>query len=600
MLKKEKRRWPKFGLLFKIDDYTFNFNSIFSRNFRLIFLILVLPLLLVLGLGYHYNNRNLYLQMDRENSAKIVEIKDSADTLIADAAASSLSLSTDLTVSYMAGRDLISGNSNMIENLTCVQNKINSALDALGNGAVDICVYLTQGQFFITKDSAGRILDQKDNFHDIPISMLLHGNSENYCSVMEKNSDIYFISKIVQGTNYRGIVVIVFDKSVFSNLLQSKVKASGSKAFLVDPNGKIIVGSADISGGRNIKSEIPNFQSLSTGLYTYTSTATDAKHRLISVFPSGKTNWKYVLASSQEIYDKQEQNEKSLLIFLVLICVPATFVVSWLITYMLYNPIRTILQVLQNPKSSICSTGRRRPDEVAYIVDNIRSDRLQNSRIRKELDDQKQLLRESQSLALQAQINPHFINNTLESINWKVLESFGGQNDISRMLCDLSRLLKISLDTENFLVDISEELEHAKLYIALQKRRFNNRLDVRWNIDDTVLSCKTVKLSLQPLIENALKYGMNPRDQLTVEISCFRKKENVVFTIRDNGLGMDFETLEQQRQKLATSALKSAEHLGLANVNQRIQSIFGTEYGVSISSARGKGTDVTVIIPKME
>ena len=199
--------------------------------------------------------------------------------------------------------------------------------------------------------------------------------------------------------------------------------------------------------------------------------------------------------------------------------------------------------------------------------------------------------------ALQAQINPHFLYNTLESIRMRALSS--GNKDVARMVYLLSTLFKQSLKA-GFITSISEELETCRLYLELTSFRFSEKLHVSIDIAEDVRECAIIRHILQPIIENSIKHGLTPAaTDNHLQISIHRKECDVLIQITDNGKGIPPERLALLRQQLDTQTSPRSDQIGLSNVHQRIVVLFGADYGISLDSRPKEATTVTIRMPYM-
>lgn len=205
--------------------------------------------------------------------------------------------------------------------------------------------------------------------------------------------------------------------------------------------------------------------------------------------------------------------------------------------------------------------------------------------------------RKSELDALQSQINPHFLYNTLESITWMVE---GERNDEAVfMISQLARLFRISLSQGRTIITVKEELQHAESYMNIQKVRYKNTFSVEFDVDPSLYSCCTVKLILQPILENAINYGVSSMEDCgEIRVTGRREDGNVILAVSDNGIGMS----EEEVELVLTDSHRIHKHgsgVGLVNVNNRIQILFGTEYGLSIESEPDEGTTVSICIPEI-
>ena len=206
--------------------------------------------------------------------------------------------------------------------------------------------------------------------------------------------------------------------------------------------------------------------------------------------------------------------------------------------------------------------------------------------------------------ALQSQINPHFLYNTLDSIRGQALSE--GAEDIADMTEALSTFFRYSISNRNNIVTLEEELENVRNYFMIQQFRFNNRfrLQILPVPQELLNNCRLPKLTLQPILENTILHGMEEKlGPGTINIRVLPTDARTVITISDDGAGMSEETLLHLQEKLRGDApvpLKRSKGSGIAltNVNRRIKLLFGSDYGLRIMSTLGLGTDVEISLPR--
>lgn len=203
--------------------------------------------------------------------------------------------------------------------------------------------------------------------------------------------------------------------------------------------------------------------------------------------------------------------------------------------------------------------------------------------------------RELQVNALQSQIKPHFLYNTLDNLIYLV-ESKETDKSVE-MIYSLSKLFRFITNRERSTIDIRDEIAYTKTYVEIMSHRFDNFQCV-WDIDEKVLNFKTIKLILQPVIENAIQHGAKiTKKSIKIEVTCRMKEEMIEFIIKDNAAGITEERLIEVKEQLASAAI---EKVGIYNVNTRIQLNYGNKYGLSIDSETGKWTKVIILIPSIQ
>ena len=209
--------------------------------------------------------------------------------------------------------------------------------------------------------------------------------------------------------------------------------------------------------------------------------------------------------------------------------------------------------------------------------------------------------RRSELDVLQSQINPHFLYNTLDSVVW--MTENGRTQEAVVMLTALARFFRISLSKGSNIIPIGDEIEHARNYLTIQKMRYKNKFSADISVEPGVEKLYTIKLIIQPILENAIYHGMEYADgDGEIHIRAFREGETVVIEVEDNGPGMSEEIVEQLLKPTRDVSVPKAKGsgIGFRNVHQRIQLTFGSAYGLTIRSEPDNGTVVRICLPVLE
>ncbi len=211
---------------------------------------------------------------------------------------------------------------------------------------------------------------------------------------------------------------------------------------------------------------------------------------------------------------------------------------------------------------------------------------------------EQRLKRKAELKALQAQINPHFLYNTLDSIRWKA--EIAGEQDISRMTTALATLFRIGLSRGKEIITVEQELRHVGSYLQIQELRYGEKLKYEIEAAQKIMQLCTIKLVLQPLVENAIYHGIKEKNgQGMIQIKGRCEGEELLLQVLDNGRGIPAEQLSLLRKRLLGEVIEAAEGYGIFNVNERIRLCFGAQYGLRIESEYGRGTTVTIRLPRM-
>ncbi len=268
---------------------------------------------------------------------------------------------------------------------------------------------------------------------------------------------------------------------------------------------------------------------------------------------------------------------------------------------------RRIIGVAYEMEKSIRS-GRPQPmkehiesrDELGILSDTYNYMAAEMNRLMDRQKETSEALRRAEFKALQAQINPHFLYNTLDMINW--LAQTGRKEEVTKAIQTLSRFYKLTLSRGRLINTISDELEHVSLYVQLQNMRFDNCVSFMVDVPEELFPYTIPKLTFQPLIENAFLHGIMMKEEKrgSILLTGWPEGKDMVFVISDDGVGMDEETLAhilEKKEPPEDASPASSSHIGVYNTDLRLKILYGKQYGLSYESAPGGGTEVTVRLP---
>lgn len=211
--------------------------------------------------------------------------------------------------------------------------------------------------------------------------------------------------------------------------------------------------------------------------------------------------------------------------------------------------------------------------------------------------EEQQKKKEAEMQALQAQINPHFLYNTLNSIKWMAV--LHNMQNIVEMVTALNHLLYHSISKSGNIITIHEEIDNLKNYVVIQKYRYNDKFEVHYEYDEGVYEYKTLKLLLQPIVENSIFHGIeNKKGTGNIYIRIFKSNDSVKYIIEDDGIGMSEEALEKViNYKKLVAGTRGFSSIGIRNIDERIKLYFGSDYGLTMQSVLGEGTIVEITTP---
>ncbi|AEI40680.1 cache domain-containing sensor histidine kinase [Paenibacillus mucilaginosus] len=324
----------------------------------------------------------------------------------------------------------------------------------------------------------------------------------------------------------------------------------------------------------------------------------DGRESLVVYSVSERSGWRVVITVPLDELTQGVQRTREFTLFATLLTISLALVLSIFLSFALTRSLRKLLLLMKSvqqgnlevsfPVTTQDEAGRL-GNQFNRMIERIRQLIEENTRI----GERK---KEAELHALQSQINPHFIYNTLESI--RMTAEFNDDDEVADMTEILGKLLRYSITDKKEFVQVEDELEHLRNYMKLQEFRYPGRFRLEIEPYGRYESLRMLKLTVQPIVENAILHGMNPSQTMVVSVSLALSGEDAVMVIKDNGVGMSGETLEKLRRSLslpqAEGDRRDKRGIGLRNVNERLKLYYGEAYGLEVYSTEGEGTEVHV------
>ena len=406
-------------------------------------------------------------------------------------------------------------------------------------------------------------------------------------------------SRVVELTNgtdtQLGVLLVDMDYSGISRMMERiNMSGKGQYFYLCDGEGNIIYHphQARIDNGMDTESSVKAASSKEKIYDEYL----EKNHRKVMVGAISYTGWRLVCVMPYEIFTNKMADVKQFVLLILLLMAMMLVFVNRMISERISRPImkldHSVREYQEGKEEKIAIGGST---EIRHLGQSIQESYRQNSELMKKVIWEQNERRKSEFDVLQSQINPHFLYNTLDSITW-MIES-GKNEEAAFMITQLAKLFRISLSKGHTVIRIRDELQHAQSYVNIQKVRYKNKFEVVFDIRPDILDDCIVKLVLQPILENAINYGVREMDDCgKILIRGWKEQENIFMQVSDNGMGIPEEEIDLLL-KDTNRVHKKGSGVGLVNVNNRLRLLFGEPYGLQIESELDEGTTVTVSIP---
>ena len=397
-------------------------------------------------------------------------------------------------------------------------------------------------------------------------------------------------SVVVEGEPH--YLVVDFDFSQVGDYFNRIEIGERGYAYIANREGEILYHPKRAQFSESESSAIDSVLRFGDGTYVTENEKYSIGHRTVS-----HTGWKVVgIAYLDDTVIPAMEEIQGLTYYTLLVMFGLIIGMSLLLSKYISEPITQMIK--QISRAEIGDSEERiyqtRFNEVRQLSESYNRQMDRINQLMDQIKQEQSELRKSEMNVLQAQINPHFLYNTLDSILW--MAESGETKETSEMVAALGRLLRISLSQGENLISLRKELEHAENYLTIQKFRYKDQFTYSIEVEEHLLDYLTVKIIIQPFLENALYHGIEYMvDQGHLSIRVYEIMDFICIEIKDDGVGIDAEKLahiQMLKESIETG-------IGIRNVHQRVQVYFGKEYGVDIQSELDEGTTVQIRIPKV-
>ena len=450
--------------------------------------------------------------------------------------------------------------------------------------------FLFDGEYFEPADPKAMLYDE----------LLHNGTGKLWTGSYKSTGNKYviafykFLYEYKASFQIAGILQIEVPEAVIYDYI--KAEANDKDVFVLDQNGKVVTASDKTLVGNNV-AYLPYIRQVfehNSGEFIFHA---DRSESLI-VYNTIYNRWKvvYITDLKSLMADTSKLNR-----FIILICLTATCGI-WLMTRLLAEKLTQRLDQLTEGvrkvgegdyNNKIALTGNDEVGQLA-VAYNQMTDKLKY--MFEEVYKANITKKQAELWALQAQINPHFLYNVLSSFGWLAWKR--GVPELRTTAMDLARFYRFSLSRGNDIINLKQEIEQVKTYVNIQRMRFEDKVKVVYNIEESLYDYRIMKLTLQPLVENCYNHAMREDEStLNIEVKGYRENDHVILEVIDDGVGMEEEQVIEMLQD-GENIYHDGKGYGIANVDARIKLGFGQDYGISINSMPDAGTIVRILLPQ--
>ena len=591
-------------MVFLVDFY--RRISIKTKLMLIAVIFIVYPVLIIGYFGYRNYADTMREKAIREmqNSAK--ELTNLLSDRMTKLSLYSIQMLYDNTI-YNVGRRLSDGGMNYI-----AENEFTNYLQSnlfLKSEINEILVRFSKSNtVYQVNKSLGSTTDSYSHIDDL-YAWARKGNGKPVWYVSDENGRVtgIYIAKIIYDINEikqeAGLLIFKVSDQYLSEILNNYISNSKQNISLLS------------SSGQEVYSYKPYEVNFGMSLDSFIKTTPNARVKEVNagndiVYCLYDTiqpdDWKLVMAISSNVLLKDVREIAKLILILCAATLPICIILVNFFYMDIVKPLNLLIKRMrQVEKGSIGITiEKERYDEFGYVYSTFNKMSLEIKNLINTVYKKQIATKDAEIKALQAQINPHFLYNTLDSINWKA--KINGVNEISEMVSALSSIIEANLNrnNENY-VTLGKEIEYINNYYLLLQKRFGKKISLVTKIDEGIMECTIPKLIIQPIIENAVYHGLEMKvGNGIVDLTITRDEGKIFINVHDDGIGIDEITLHRLQQSLSKSLDSDAgsdiavvSSIGIINVHKRIRLLYGEAYGLTISSRIAEGTTVAIILP---
>jgi len=405
--------------------------------------------------------------------------------------------------------------------------------------------------------------------------------------------------RIVKDKKYAkpiGIVIVNLEEKGIFNTYKNNIADIADYIVILNESNNIISSDDKRLLGKNFSRAFGKDADFTSGRGHFNGSI-NGKEYIFIYFLDQSMGWKYVGMVSLDKIIASANYIRKITILVFIICVLICFSFSFFVSLRVAKPIRKLINIMDSAESGTLDVdfNPRYNDEIGRLATSYNNMVVRLRKSIEEIYEIQNKKREAEYRALEFQINPHFLYNTLSSII--CLTGKGDKENVVNLVTALSSLFRISISKGKELITIKEELEHVKNYLEIQKIRYQDQLQCIFDIDLEILNCYTIKIILQPLAENSIYHGIRDNDiNGLIKINGKKIDDKIIFEVVDNGNGMTDEDVEYINNFLENGSSENDFGIGIRNVNDRIRFYFKGEYGLKFEK-QGVYTIARVTLP---
>lgn len=588
----------------------YKFNSLFLKNLILITMAIYLPLIAICFAVYLYFS-NIYMkEITTSEQNNLLRIQELSDTVFQNAIQTGIKLCEEQKILSFLNYDIYEWKDYSVVQEVDEMRKILSISSSKYINS--IYVYGEKSDYLLTANGLNKrksIVDSswypmyQEEKGSVGVRKWFRLIEEFNAKDLQVGFTAGFYLPYNEKTEKTGMLLVNMDYNWLNDFLESG-DTVGQELLILDENQKIMYTKDYRNFGQKVgdryqKDNLIDWDGMS-------GITADGNH-MVSIRKSQLGSWEYVYITPMVYYNDKIMILRVVITLASFLLFLLSIIVSFAVSVKVFLPVKSIIQMLENPERYYnlqmdANSSNEQRNELIEIMGSLKEMISGREKDRESLMEAVTNLKKTEVSLLQAQINPHFLFNTLQTVNFMAIGLSGTDNQVSDAIGSLSVMLRELMRVNVPQGLLKDEVDYCKAYIELEQFRYGDRLQVIWNIEDKLEEYQVVRMMLQPLLENSIIHGFkNLKYGGKITVDAKEVNNRLILYVKDNGVGQTETWIRNMNKKLKESQSILGSHIGIANVNQRIRLIYGNEYGIQVEENSQNFTvriELPVINPK--
>ena len=588
------------------------FLRLFVNNTILVFSGIAVLLTITTVTIYIFANRQLMREVDAANLRGVETALSTIDAVVMASRGAAIRFALDMDVRRLVGNpDFDIRDFDYIQRTTAILH--NMRLSLRSQLDYSMFLHLDVNEYSICSRRGGQLSyyhpdrNIADYFNRLRES---RPNTRNFTVFRQAYFDVLrahpvplltFYQEIIGLPGSQSFIAVNVDVKALAEYLGGVGLDDSSRFIMIDETGLIIMDTKLVMAGNHISGLIYNESDIEKLLYDLSGSLTtqiDNETKRLSWLSYPRENWTLMQFIPFDAYMESMVALRGFIVAALAVGLMFSGLISLLVTRRLFRPISDIIRIVEDPKSY--DEMHDRSGETKSLLISVLQSFQKNIVMEEEMLHKISALRESRAIALQEQINPHFLYNTLQAISWlATAETAKKASDTSKAIITLSEMIRGSMEKTNNFTTVTDELEHFERYMEIVHLRYGEEIDYKCSISPGIEGVKILRITLQPLAENAIIHGLQPKGGVgTVYVDISITEGSLRVCVEDDGEGMSDGALQEYNNMLARKAedMFVKSHIGLLNLCQRVKLIYGEQYGLKVSRSGHGGLKVEVFM----